>query len=886
LLKQKFSKFKKQIAETFKKLPQFFNSVKTKIIFWKKKPPQKKFPKALRIILSIFGIVILLIFFGYIYIAYFLPLPDLLTTPQNLPTTKIYDRHGELLYEVLNPEQGRKTYLKLDQIPQDFINATIASEDKNFYEHQGVDFNAIGRAIFFNALEQRITSGASTITQQLVRNLLGFNRERNLQEKLIEAAYAVRISNLYDKNQILEKYLNTVYYGSMAYGAQTASLSYFNKNLQDLDLAHYSFLAGIPQAPTKYNPYINFANTKKRQQYVLEQMQKQGMITQERVEEAMRESITLRKNVTTIKAPHFVHYVLNQLDEKYGEDMVNFGGLTVTTTLDYPLQQQGEKFIEYQLSRLQQKHVTDAAILAVSTGTNQILTWIGSADYFNDEIDGQVDLVTSLRQPGSALKPFLYLLAFEKGYTPASILDDLPLTFETATGPYSPKNYDLDYHGPVRARIALANSYNIPAVQLLSKIGIVDFIRFLQKLGFESLDREPDFYGLSVTLGGGEIKLYEMVRAYSVLANQGSKSDLSAILEVKKGDQVLEKWKQPVKERVLGNNARQNSFLITDILSDANARLQSFGEGNVLELDFPVAAKTGTTRNFKDNWTMGYTTEIVTGVWVGNADATAMQNISGIDGAGPIWNDFMNAAHRQKHPAAFQQPSGLQKIEICSDSGLLSTALCARPVFEFFRKGTEPKQPDNFYQEFNCLENGQTATKTYINYPQKYQKWAKDRDLLPPENCSLKNPAQVSTSVQSSDSSSGQPGNRSSGNSSEQSSGNSSDQSSEYSEAVSITSPILGDSFQINHELPLTAQKIPIRYTINMPLSKLTILIDDQPIETFTKNNQNKDQQAELSVGAQSTSWEPKTGQHTLKFETQNLSGQTATTQPLIFEVK
>ncbi len=789
--------------------------------------------KWLKWLLAIIGAAAILIAGLFIYVAFLLPLPGSLTSPIDYPTTKIYDRNGELLYEVLNPDHGRKTYLTLDQIPQSFIDATLASEDAAFFQHHGVDISAIARAAFFNVLEQRITSGASTITQQLVRNLLGLNRERTLSEKLKEAAYAIRLNFHFSKDQVLEKYLNTVYYGSMSYGAQAAALNYFDRNLYDLDLAHHSFLAGLPQAPTRYNPYQNFKAAKKRQRYVLDQMINQGFITQDEAEIAHAQPLTLRRNITEIKAPHFVHHVINQLDQEFGPDAVNYGGLEVTTTLDHDLQLDAEAIITRNLEKLADKDVGNGALLAAHRSSSEALAWVGSANYFDDEIAGQVDMITALRQPGSALKPFLYLLAFQNGYTPASILDDIPISFETDTGPYSPKNYDLDYHGPVRIREALANSFNIPAVQLLNELGLVSFITFLQSFGFESLDRAPEFYGLSVTLGGGEVRLYEMVRAFNTIASGGQHKDLQTIKKVTQNGIDLTP-EAPKSEQILAGHAAQSTYLLTDILSDPDARLRSFGEGNVLELSFPAAVKTGTTRNFRDNWTVGYSPEITVGVWVGNADATPMKNISGIDGAGPIWRDFMEQSKTDSKP--FRRPSGIIEATICADSGLLTTDLCARPLNEIFVQGTAPAKQDNYYQEFEC--GPEKTREIHIVYPIRFQKWAEDRDLTPPPNCRPTKPQPEAAQLM-------------------------------------ITSPIPQDSFAISTELPQESQKIPIRYTLGTSATGVTIYINDAPIEQGPK-----------PAGTHQHFWLPEKGLQKLKIEATTAQQEILTTPTQEFDVK
>lgn len=807
--------------------------------------------------LSIFlGVFLIVSTLGYLYIAFFLPLPSLLTHPANQISTKIFDRHGELLYEVVNPDFGRQTYLKLEQFPEIFLQATLVSEDTNFYQHPGVDLGALARAIFFNVLERRITSGASTITQQLVRNMLGVERDRGFSEKLLEAAYAIRINNYYSKDQILELYLNSIYYGNQSYGAQTAALNYFGKNLIDLDSAELTLLAGLPQSPSNYNPLINFDLAKKRQQYVLNQLIEKDHLTEMESQAIYNQPLKFNQNNAAFKAPHFVHYVLGQLEETYGPNQVNYGGLQVTTTLDYNLQLSAQQIIDRRLEELSTKNVTNAAALAAAPN-GQILVWIGSKNYFDPAIDGQVDIIRALRQPGSALKPFLYLLALEKGYTAASLIPDLPYTFQTESGPYSPKNYDLDHRGPVRLRRALANSLNIPAVRMLEKLGLNNFLNFLRSFGLETLNQPAEHYGLALTLGGGELRFYELFRAYLALTNSGNLIEPSVILKVEQNsqEQPLFSWQTPSIKNLLGQFGRQNTYIITNILSDANARLESFGESNILELPFPAAVKTGTTRNFRDNWTFGYSPQRLVGVWVGNADASPMENLSGIDGAGPIWHDLMIETHRQLPVQEFAIPKGLQSLNICEISGLLPTSNCLNQIKEFFVTSTQPTQVDNFYQEFDCSTSD--SSTIYINYPQEYQEWASERDLLPPPNCSpVFSDLSNVDSVDSSSLSLNQP--------------------------VKIITPIQNDSFQINPNLPLESQRIPIKYSISPSSSQLRLFLDgkliyskmalDTDFNSLTLNN--------------TYFWLPQAGKHTLKALVNAGNGLDYATPEIAFEIK
>ena len=815
----------------------------------------------------LWGAVILAVFFVlcfsfYLYIAFLIPIPAIFDAV-DYPTTKIYDRDGQLLYEVLQPDFGKRTIIPIAQFPDSFINATLAAEDINFYSHPGVDFWAIGRAIFFNVREQRIVSGASTITQQLVRNVIGSGEARDIYDKALEAIYAVRITNEYSKDKILELYLNRIYYGNMSYGAQSAARDYFGKNINDLDLAESSFIAGLPQSPSRYNPFVSFENAKNRQKYVLEQMAKNNFISEAEAEAAYDEPIYLRPNKHLMHAPHFVLYVLNELDEKYGSETVRKEGLQVYTTLDLNLQIEAERIIERRITDLEQNNVNNGALVAANVDSGQILAWVGSADYFDEEIDGAVDIVTSLRQPGSSIKPLTYLLAFEKGYTPATVIFDVPTQFETETGPYSPKNYDLDYHGPVRARTALASSFNIPAVKTLEYVGVNDFIAFLRKLGIDTMNQPASHYGLALTLGGGEVRMIDMLRAYMVLANTGDRFDYSTILEIEDASgKDIYRRPSPTKQYVLGLNGRAHAYQIIDILSDRFARIPGFGEGGVLEVPFPAAVKTGTTRNFRDNWTIGFSPKLLTAVWVGNADAGPMENISGIDGAAPIWSDFTRAYHEQTPAGDFIKPDNLKEVEICEISGMLPTALCEDRIYEYFVKGSKPKETDNYYQLFKinkqtgrivpsqCVSNylpHEVEEKVLVAYPAELQKWAEQKGLALPqyEPCALSNDNPVNYT-----------------------NGYTPDNANSFL----IESPANNDEYQLQPELPISAQKIPFRVVTPVNTLKVNYMIDDKVAGTVMEK-------------PYTYLWMPEKGDHVLKAEAELNTGKIITSSSVFFKI-
>lgn len=806
------------------------------------------------LILALLSLVILVVLF-FLYVLYLLPLPAVQNIAQNYGTTKIYDRNGELLYEVFQPGHGKKSYVKLNEIPKTFIQATLAAEDSRFYEHGGVDMGAIARAVFFNVRELRVVSGASTITQQLARNMFEMGQQRGYIDKVMEVFYALRLSQIYSKDEILEQYLNTIYYGNLAYGAESAALDFFGKHIYDLDLAESTLLAGLPQSPSAYNPFVALEKAKKRQKYVLDQMVKNSFLTEQDALAAFGQPIKLRKNTTSIKAPHFVQYVMQQLDEQISPELLKRGGFSVYTTLDYNLQLMAEKEVSLQVKRLTDKDVTNGALLSINPKNGQILAWVGSENYFDESIDGAVDIITSLRQPGSALKPFNYLLAFENGLTPASVIYDIPTEFRTDNGPYAPKNYDLKYHGPIRVREALASSFNIPAVKVLDSIGVDKFLGFLTRFGIATFDQNSDFYGLSLTLGGGEIRMIDLAHAYQTLANYGDDFASSSLLKITDDQgKMLYEWQIPQKKNLLGSFGREHAYQIIDILKDPNARLKGFGSNSVLELSREAAVKTGTTRNFRDNWAFGFTPNLLTAVWVGNADAQSMNNITGVDGAGPIWHNFMEAALSFEPEEKFIQPKRLKQIEICAISGLLPTDLCTDRVFEWFVPGSEPKELDNYYQKnFINKSNGlaihpacesmfdahQLEEKIFINYPTELQPWSHENGFNTPTQmpCSL----------------------------AEQTSNTSTQQHNFFFK------PNNNDEYELVNNLPIQQQKIPFEMVLATNVSKVEYQINE---EKFTIN------QAPFKYY-----WVPKKGKHTLRAVIFYSDGSQQESETVHFEV-
>ncbi len=707
----------------------------------------------------------------YAYFVKDLPEPqDIEFAEESFETTRIYDRTGQvLLWEIIDPNAGDRVWVPLDQVPDDLRCATIAIEDRTFWENPGINTRGIARAFISNLRGEQI-QGGSSITQQLIKNVLIDPEERvvgaegpgfqDYARKIKEWILALEITRRYDKEQILEWYLNTNFYGNLAYGIEAAAQVYFGKHVGELTLAEAATLAAIPQYPGQ-NPFDNPIAARQRQNLVLDQMLLQGCITSEQAEAAKVEPWHLASPAEQFDflAPHFSVYVRNQLEQmpEVGPDLLYRGGLRVWTTLDYDLQQQAECVARAQIRRLsgedpqvvedealaqgceaaqylypisnpgRDHNVSNSAVVVLRPSTGEILAMVGSLDYWDESIDGHYNAALGLRQPGSSFKPFTYVTLLSQGYSAASLFWDVRTAFEQpGQPPYVPENYDRKYHGPVRLRIALANSYNIPAVAALQLAGVDNTIRTAHRMGINSLDRGLEFYGLSLTLGGGEVRLLDMAYAYSVFANMGTMAgqpipperlrpgyrelDPVAILRVEDRDgNVLYEYDEPQRTEVLDPRL---AYLMDNILSDRNARCQAFGCPNALELsnDRPVAAKTGSTNDWRDAWTIGFTPQLVTGVWVGNSDGSEMEDIPGSLGAAPIWHAVMEYALRDEEIQPFYRPEGLEERQICAVSGLLPTEHCPLTT-ELFIPGTEPTEHCAIHQLFRVnRETGRLCT--------------------------------------------------------------------------------------------------------------------------------------------------------------------------------
>lgn len=592
--------------------------------------------------------------------AYELPTPTRLISFEEPLTTEFYDRNGTLLYRLY--EGKNRTLVNLSQIPKHLIEATIAIEDQNFYQHIGVDPKAIVRALYHN-LQTGNQEGGSTLTQQLIKNSL-LTPKKSYVRKIKEAILAVWTETIYSKEQILQMYYNEAPYGGAIVGIAAAAQTYFDKQPSELNLAESAFLAGLPASPTQFSPYgPNPQLAKLRQKNILEKMVKYKYITQNEADEAYAQDLRIKPLVNNIYAPHFVFYIRDLLVEKFGPRTVSQGGLKVYTTLDLNLQQKVEKIVKDEVDGLLALNVQNAAAMVSDSKTGQILAMVGSRDYHYPNF-GNFNAALALRQPGSSIKPVTYAAAFKNGFSPSNIILDTPVSFGDEWGnSYSPVNYDGKFRGPVTLRQALGNSLNIPAVKLLASIGITPMVQTARDLGITTFDN-PQRFGLSLTLGSAEVRMIEMMGAYGTFSQMGKLNTPTGILKItsSKGD-TIEEYKDSSKEVL----SPAIAFLIANILSDDNARSLAFGVNSLLNIPgYEVAVKTGTSDNKRDNWTFGFTPNYVTGVWVGNPDNSPMNPrlASGITGAAPIWNKIMHTLLDGSTPLSFEKPAGIAEITI------------------------------------------------------------------------------------------------------------------------------------------------------------------------------------------------------------------------------
>ncbi len=677
-------------------------------LFWQRLRQDKPFRQKLTRFVLYFAAFFLLA--GSIllsFIALTLPNPAKLDSRVIPQSTKIYARDGTtLLYEIHG--EAKRTLIELDGLPDYVKQATIAIEDKNFYHNTGIDWMGI-----FRAITSAFTSGSlqgpggSTITQQFVKNAILTN-EKTLTRKIKEIILAIEINQRFTKDEILKLYLNEIPYGQNAYGIEAAAQTYFGKHAKDLTLSEAAYLAALPQAPTFFNPNgPNKARLDLRKDVILEQMVEQGYITREKADEAKADKVTFSKIKDAILAPHFVLFVQSQLAEKYGEQTLEEGGLKVITSLDWNLQQIAEQAVKDGVARNVKNNASNAGLVAMDPKTGQVLAMVGSRDYFDEAYDGQVNVALQELQPGSSIKPYIYATAFKQGMGPATMLIDVKTSFSSS---YAPTNYDGTNKGIVNMRKALAGSLNISAVKTLALVGVQNAIDTAKDMGITS-NINADRCGLSLVLGGCEIKLIDHVSAMGVFANMGIRHEQTSILKVEDGKgNVLEEYKADAGKEVIDP---QVAYQIASIMTDNDARSFVFGSRSPLILSGRiVAAKTGTTNEWRDGWTLGYTPSLVAGVWTGNNDHTKMR--AGADGvivAAPIWNQFMTNALKGTPAETFNEPSGIQRVVVDAISGKLPTEFTPATKSEVFSSFGLPKDFDNVHIGVKINKyNGKLAT--------------------------------------------------------------------------------------------------------------------------------------------------------------------------------
>ena len=665
----------------------------------------KKLKKIGKIWLLSGVILAILVIATVMYISFNVPNPKKLSSTDYPQSSQIFDRNGKLLYEIYADK--RRVPVKLEEVPQNLQRATLAIEDANFYKHGGFDVRGLLRGLYRTIIEKRL-QGGSTLTQQLVKNAL-LTPERTISRKIKEAILTVATELMYSKDQILEMYFNQTPYGGTLWGVQSAAKGIFNKDVKDLTLAESALIAGLPASPTKYSPFSYPEAAKKRQAMVLDRMLELKLITHEEYEKATAESLNYFVSKTGIEAPHFVFYVKELLTEKYGIQKLTEGGLKITTSLDLDLQKKTEATVSAEIEKLKNYKVSNGAAMITEPKTGQILAMVGSIDYFSNEIDGKYNVTTALRQPGSSIKPINYAVGIELGkITAASVMDDSPTCFgQVNQKSYCPTNYGGRYTGLQSIRNSLGNSLNIAAVKVLKLNGLETFVASASAMGLNTFKNASD-YGLSLTLGGGEVTMANMTVAYGVLANMGVKQDLNPILKViDKDGEVLEEYKYMAGPRVM---SRETGFIIQQILSDDGARSMVFGRGSMLNIKGhpEVAVKTGTTNDMRDNWTIGYTQDYVVVTWVGNNNNSKMGGlVSGTTGAAPIWNKIMTQILTDKEIKQPTRPAGIVGMYVCNLTGMAVPDGGCESHYEYFKKEFVPAKQSPVRQ--NVLINKDTG---------------------------------------------------------------------------------------------------------------------------------------------------------------------------------
>ncbi len=690
-----------------------------------------------KVALVVMGIGILGILSLFVYFGKDLPSPAKVVRRDGY-SSKVYDRNGKVLYDIYN--DAKRDPVNFSDIPDYLKKATVAVEDKDFYKHKGFDpltpLRMIKNVFYFKKV-----TGGSTLTQQLTRNVL-LTTERTVTRKIKELILAIQIEAKYSKDEILGMYLNEAPYGGASWGVGPAAEQYFGKEVKELNLAESAILAGLPQLPSVYSPYSSTPKAYiNRTKHVLDRMVEDGNISQALADETMKEveSYKFNDQKSTMQAPHFVLWIKDLLSQKYGEDVIEGGGLKITTTLDLDLQNKAQSIVAEEIDKSESKKITNGAAIIIDPATGQVLAMIGSRDYWSDKTDGNFNVVTqALRQPGSSIKPITYLAAIKKGWSASTMVMDTPVTFPGVGGQkdYSPQNYNGKYNGPMSLRNALGNSINTTAVKTLAFVGVKNMLTLAYDMGLSTLEptqKNLSRFGLAVTLGGAEVKMIDLASAYTAFANKGLKMEPMGILKVEDKDgRVLEEYKQTDGKRVM---TEQEAFILSNILSDNSAREMTFGAVNSLQISgYQVAAKTGTTNDKKDNWTIGWTPNLLTAVWVGNNNNTEMGSlVSGVSGAAPIWNKIMKYELPKLPKVDFSVPNKIISIEVDKVSGYPAhDGFASRS--EYFIDGTQPTVSDPIHMKLKvCKGISGLATPDDIvsgNYEEKEFFSLKEDDLV------------------------------------------------------------------------------------------------------------------------------------------------------------
>lgn len=746
---------------------------------------------------------------------------------------KIYDRNNILLANLFPEYGGFYKEVKYSDLPKNLIEAVISAEDKNFFKHKGIDYKAILRAFISNILNRKIVSGGSTITQQLSKSII--NRERNYINKFYEALDSIRLEKNLTKEEILTEYLNRIFFGNNCYGIGAAAELYFKKEVKDLNINESVILASIIKSGTKFNPYKYEERLHLRKIYVLGQMKNNNYIKEEEYNNYINENTTIYTNreKNILKAPHFVMYIKDSLDK------LKYSNITeVKTTLDYKMQKEASLVISNASQSLHSFNVRNISCVILNAKTGEVLSMIGSMDYFDRETDGSVNGAIALRQPGSALKPFLYAYLFDNGESPASVIGDIKTYINSPGGDYIPENFDRKYRGPVTIRDALANSLNIPAVRWLSKYSLKDFQNILLKSGLRSIDKNPDYYGYSLVLGSAEVRLIDLASAYTIFPNSGIFINHYSAVSLKKenGEIFYFPKKSYTHKRVI---SEESAYLINKILSDRNARMGSFRSYRGLVYPFSIAIKTGTSKGSRDAWAIGYTKDYIVGLWLGDFKGSEMINITGGNGAVPILYDLFSMLNKSQKETKWHKPKDIVEREICLISGKLRGEFCKETRLEEFSIFNVPKEEcdvHNLYIKRNS--DGSIDKKVFLNLPSEYNDWIKERQIEKPNSEWIK-----------------------AENTYAYNNFNSINNQNKINERISIISPTDNSVYKIDSTLPLEYQNIFISSYIPKNIIEANLYCNEEIIANIE----------ELKNG--SVIWNLKKGDYTFYIKAINSNG-------------